>query len=177
MNTSITASAPAQLDGQALLLIEEHVRRLLEHMGFDNALVACRLSERSSLASADEIVIGLGIRIDAGEEGRLLIGTQGSHLLALQHLIRSLLRRQVSRDVYVSVDVNGYRARRERNLASLAESAARQAKSQGRTVVLRPMESADRRTVHAVLAARPDVKTESLGEEPNRRVVIKPIFL
>jgi spoIIIJ-associated protein len=164
-----------QLDSRDLALVEEHVRQLMQLMGFSEAAVACRLSERND--NTEERLLELMVKIDAGDEGRLLIGTQGSHLFALQHLVRSLLRRQFDRGVHVSVDVNGYRARRERNLVSLAESAARQAKNQGRTIVLQPMEASDRRMIHAHLAPRQDVRTESLGEEPNRRVVIKPIFL
>jgi spoIIIJ-associated protein len=172
MNT-ITKS---KLDNQDLALVEEHVRQLIQLMGFSQVLVACRASDKEG-ATETESYIELNVKIDAGEEGRLLIGTQGAHLFALQHLIRSLLRRQFSAGVCVVVDVNGYRARRERNLASLADSAARQAKSQGKTIVLRPMDASDRRIIHSHLSSWQEVRTESLGEEPNRRVVIKPVFL
>lgn len=166
------------LDGQAISLIEEHVRRLLQRMGFDQASVRGFITPGvAATEDAAEAAGTLHIAIEAGEEGRLLIGVQGSHLAALQHIIRAVLRRQIEKNVLVMVDVNGYRSRREKGLLGLAEAAARRAKMQGRTVVLRPMEASDRRAIHTALATRSDVRTESMGEEPNRRVVIRPIFL
>lgn len=165
----------AQFDTAAMELIEEHVRRFFDSMGFSSISVRCHLSREASSGEANET--GLFVGIEAGDDGKLFIGTQGANLSSLQHLIRTVLRRQLSQPVFINVDVNGYRARRERSLMGLAETAAQRAKAQGRTVVLQPMEAADRRLIHTALAARPDVKTESLGDEPNRRVVIKPIFL
>ncbi len=157
----------ALLDGATAALIEEHVRRLLSIMNFSDAKVVCTAPDDQSLV----------IDIDAGDVGSFLIGSQGSHLLAFQHLVRCLLRRQINQPVYISVDINGYRVRRERTLLGLAEETARKAQKTGRTVVLAPMPAADRRTIHSALANYKDVRTESLGEEPNRRIVVRPIFL
>lgn len=156
----------AELDMPAVTLIEEHVRRLLTMMGLAKVNVRCVVEEDT-----------LHINIEAGELGRVLIGTQGSHLLALQHVVRCLLRRQLKEEVRIVVDVNGYRARREKSLFGLAEEVARKAHHTGRTVVLQPMSAADRRTIHTALANHKDITTESLGDEPNRRVVIRPVFL
>lgn len=155
------------LDAAAIALIEEHVRRLLEVMDFGEAKVRCSV-DRDSVLHVD---------VEAGNDGRLLIGTQGYHLLALQHIVRCLLREEVQHVGFIQVDVNGYRARRERSLLGLAEEVARKAHRTGRTVVLQPMTSADRRTIHTALARHKDITTESLGEEPNRRVVVRPVFL
>jgi spoIIIJ-associated protein len=155
------------LDQPSLALIEEHVRQLLGIMGFTQVRVHCSINED-----------GLCIALEAGEASRILIGTSGAHLIALQHIIRCLLRRHLpNNEYYVRVDVNGYRSRREQTLSSLAEAVARKTQHTGRTVVLRPMPAADRRTIHTALAHRKDVRTESLGDEPNRRVVVRPIFL
>jgi spoIIIJ-associated protein len=156
-----------QLDGPAVALIEEHVRLLLATMGLEAAAVRCNLS-------GDE---ALRVTIEAGDDGRMLIGTHGIHLAALQHIVRCLLRRQIQQDVRIVVDVNGYRARRERSLLGLAEEVARKAQRTGQTVVLQPMSAADRRTIHTALATHKDIRTESLGDEPNRRVVVRPVFL
>ena len=159
-------------DEPALSLIEEHVRRLLDVMGFATASVRCTVGEKGEGRSEQ-----LLISIDAGEDSKLLIGTHGAHLAALQHVIRSLLRQQLEQPAYIILDVNGYRSRREQALATLAESAATRATRQGRTVVLKPMNSHERRMVHTTLAERSDITTESLGDEPNRRVVVKPVFI
>lgn len=153
-------------------LIEEHVRHLLAVMGFPEVRVSCAVRTVSGLQPAAHI----DIAITAGPAGRLLIGAHGAHLLALQHIVRTLLKRQLASDAHVTVDVNSYHLDRERTLQHLAEEAARKAGRTGRAILLPPMAASERRTIHASLAARPDVNTESLGAEPNRRVVVRPIF-
>lgn len=159
-------------DGQALILIEEHVRRLLDMMGFEQIIVRCATNQTDS----DQIE-RLQISIDAGPDSKLLIGTSGVHLSALQHIIRSILRRQLDKPIYINLDINGYRSRQDQLLVNAAAAAASQATRFGRTVVLKPMNAHERRLVHTALAPRSDVKTESLGQEPNRRVVVKPVFI
>lgn len=162
-------------DAASLALIEEHVRRFLNVMSFENVVVTCQ--EREYQASQAPTGSQLGILIEAGEAGKTLIGPHGAHLDALQHLLRSVLRRQLPAVTFVSVDVNGYRARHEQTLLHIAEAAAEQARHTGQTVVLQPMGSADRRFLHTTLASRSDVTTESQGSEPRRRVVVRPVFL
>lgn len=159
------------LDNQSLTLIEEHVRRLLEHLPFTQLSVRCRTG------AAGYTTPTICIDIEAGDEGKLLIGVQGASLAALQHVIRTMLRRQLAEPVFIIVDVNGYRSRREQSLLHMATVAAAKATATGRTIVLQPMAASERRAVHAALAGRTDIKTESMGDEPGRRVVIKPIFL
>lgn len=156
-----------EFDMPTVALMEEHIRFLLRTMGISAISVSCTVIEGDSLR----------VVVEAGEEGKLLIGVHGTHLLALQHVVRCLLRRHLGNDVRVLVDVNGYRARRERSLLDLAEEMARRAQRTGHSVVLRPMSASDRRTIHTALAHDKDVTTESLGDEPNRRVVVRPIFL
>lgn len=186
-------------DTTTLLLLEEHVRRLLHTMDFPTVEVRCRLVEvnptpstaaaEDSLfrnaaletpaiqprAHASDLFPHLKINIEAGDDGRRLIGMQGAHLEALQHVIRTLLRRQLTAEAHIWVDVNGYRARREEGLVHLSQQAADEAKRSGRIVELKPMAASDRRAIHTALAARRDVTTESRGEEPRRRVVIRPV--
>ena len=153
-----------------IALIEEHIRRLIVVMGFTDTKVTC--SYRTVAAQHY-----LHVSLIAGPAGRLLIGTHGAHLQALQHIVRALIKRQVREPVRITVDVNGYLASKERTLLHLAQEAARKAGRTGRAIVLPPMSAAARRTIPPTLAARQDVNTESLGEEPNRRVVVRPIFI
>jgi spoIIIJ-associated protein len=74
----------------------------------------------------------------------------------------------------IVVDVQGYRARRERQLRQLARRMADQAVKTGRRQVLEPMPANERRYIHLELRNQPDVTTESIGEEPNRKVTIIP---
>lgn len=165
----------AAIDSQTLALIEEHVRQLLNKMSFTDAAISCSCSTEAM--SSDGPAAHLRVEIQSGDTGRLLIGSGGEHLLALQHIVRCVLHRCIEQRAYITVDVNGYEARRQQNLAYLAEEEAKKAIRTGRTIVLQPMRAHDRRSVHTALANRSDVRTESLGEEPNRRIVIRPVFL
>ncbi|MFH1354249.1 MAG: R3H domain-containing nucleic acid-binding protein [bacterium] len=158
------------INHQTTALIEEHVRHLISIMGFTRIKVGCSFRD----VKGDQ---RLHIAIDAGPSGRLLIGARGAHLFALQHIVRSLMRRQLNESCRITVDVNGYLAGRERILLRLAEDAARQAGRTGQAVVLPPMVASERRTIHNSLASRQGVNTESLGDEPNRRVVVRSAFI
>lgn len=159
-----------QYDTEAIALIEEHVRRLLAAAGIGVSDVRCRVE-------ADDAKTRLSIAIEAGDDGKLLIGNQGATMAALQHVVRCVLRRQLAENVYITLDVNGYRTRRERATQELATQAAEQALAERRVIVLKPMAAHERRVVHTALAERADVATESAGEEPRRRVLIKPASL
>jgi spoIIIJ-associated protein len=74
----------------------------------------------------------------------------------------------------VLVDVEDYRGRRERQLRELAERAAARVTETGKMLQLEPMSALERRWIHLALRDHPDVVTQSIGEEPNRRVVLVP---
>jgi spoIIIJ-associated protein len=159
-------SQPA-VDSSAAILIAEHVRRLLETMGLGDAQVLCASPEESTLC----------ISVIAENTGSMLIGAQGAHLYALQHIIRCVLRKNLHPETRILLDVNGYRARRERGLVSLAEETARKAQKTGTAIELEPMNATDRRAVHTALSSHKEVRTESLGEGLARRVIVLPVFL
>ncbi len=148
-------------------LIAEHVRRLMNSMGFSDIRLTCEMPSPDAIR----------LSIAAGEQGRLLIGVQGANLDALQHIIRCVLRKHLREDVRIMVDVNGYRMRREQNLLGFAEEVARRAQKTGRPVALSPMSALDRRTIHAALSSHKEVVTESMGDGKDRRVVVRPVFL
>lgn len=107
-------------------------------------------------------------------ESRLLIGDHGSALVAFEHILRRLVRAQVSEPVRVIADINSYRVRRIELIRRLARGALQRVRRTGRAVVLEPMRPSDRRIVHVTLTEEEGVTTESLGEEPMRRVVVRP---
>ena len=107
-----------------------------------------------------------------GQDLGILIGRRGETLDALQYLTRLIVGREVERRINLIVDVEGYRARRERSLQQLAERMAERAVASGRRQVLEPMSAAERRIIHVTLRRHADVQTESIGEEENRKVTI-----
>ena len=103
-----------------------------------------------------------------------LIGRKGERLSALQHLVNLMLSKEMGGWTRVLVDVEDYRGRRERQLREIAERAARRVIETGKMLQLEPIPALERRWVHLALRDHPDVVTQSIGEEPNRRIVVLP---
>lgn len=104
----------------------------------------------------------------------LLIGKHAATLDALQEIVRSVVQRQVGERCRVIVDVEDYRKRRRAQLVSRAKDVAQRVKRTGREEELDPMNPYERKIVHDAVASLGGLETESEGEEPDRRVVIKP---
>jgi spoIIIJ-associated protein len=109
-----------------------------------------------------------------GDDLGVLIGRRAEILNALQYVVNLIVSKQVEHWVQVVIDVEGYRARRERQLRQMARRMADQALKTGRRQVLEPMTAAERRIVHLELREHPSVTTQSIGEEPSRKVTIIP---
>jgi spoIIIJ-associated protein len=102
-----------------------------------------------------------------------LIGQRGETMRALQFIVSSALQNQGFSHVRVSVDVADYKKSRAERLSKAAEEWLRQVKESGQPLHLKPMNAADRRTIHK-LAGEENLVTQSEGEGPDRHVVIKP---
>lgn len=111
----------------------------------------------------------------ASEGSAHLIGYKGKTIEAIQSTINSILQKEEEEYAKVFVEVNDYKVKKEERLKELARKMARNAVKFGRDVRLEPMSAYERMIIHTELANRTDVKTESYGEEPRRRVVIKKI--
>jgi spoIIIJ-associated protein len=109
-----------------------------------------------------------------GSDLGILIGRKAEILNALQYIVNLILGKQLEHWVQVIVDVEGYRARRERQIRQMASRMADQAIKTGKRQVLEPMPASERRLVHLELRNYPDVVTESIGEDPARKVTISP---
>lgn len=109
-----------------------------------------------------------------GEDVAILIGRAGSTLDALQYLVNVSCRRTGEITKKIIIDVEGYRKRRKAKLEKQVEQLAEKAISQNRTVELDPMNASERKIVHMALREIDGVWTESIGEGPERHVVIHP---
>ena len=139
------------------------LKELLEKMGIQSAILAAQTEE------------GLRLNIEASTDG-LLIGRRGETLDALQYLTSLYANKEKKGGDYtrITLDTEGYRARREETLRRLARKNAAQVRSTGRSITMEPMNPYERRVLHSALAEFEGVSTHSEGEEPNRRVVITP---
>jgi len=115
----------------------------------------------------------IGVNVLGNDLG-MLIGRRGDHLSQLQYLVNLLVTRRLGHWTRVSVDIEGYKRRREESLTGLAERVARQVGRSKRAVQLEPMPANERRIIHLALREDPEVGTESSGEGDLRRVTIVP---
>lgn len=113
-----------------------------------------------------------GANADEREALGALIGRKGERLSALQHIVNLMLAHRLGEWTRVLVDVEDYRGRRERQLRDVALRAAERVEETGKMLQLEPMTPLERRWVHLALRGNSAVMTQSIGEEPNRRVVI-----
>lgn len=110
----------------------------------------------------------------SGDDLGLLIGRHGATIDALQYLAAIVVNGDRRERRQVVVDAEGYRARRESALVSLADRMAQKVVREGSPVALKPMTAAERKVVHLHLKDHPRVTTASEGNEPFRAVVISP---
>ena len=125
--------------------------------------------------SAFENEEGIKLKIDSDTDG-LLIGRRGETLDALQYIVSLYENKDRKENGYrrISIDTEGYRARREDTLRRLARRNALKVAKSGRSFAMEPMNPYERRVIHSALQSFRGVTTHSEGEEPNRRVIITP---
>ncbi len=109
-----------------------------------------------------------------GNDLSVLIGRRSETLSAFQYIASLIVGKEEQQFIQLTVDVEGYRDRREKQLIQMARRMAEQVAKTGRRQTLEPMPSGERRIIHIALRDHPDVKTESTGEEPYRKVMIIP---
>lgn len=107
-----------------------------------------------------------------GDDLSILIGRKSETLNSLQYVTSLIIGKKLAKWIPLTIDVEGYRGRRERQLKQLALRMAEQAVATGRRQVLEPMPANERRIIHLALRDHPQVTTESTGEEPNRKLTI-----
>jgi spoIIIJ-associated protein len=114
------------------------------------------------------------LEIEGNDSGRV-IGKKGQTLAALQFLANRVVNRPSKRRRHVILDAEGYRARREDTLSTMARRLGKKAVEEGKIITFEPMNPQDRRVVHLALAKFPGVVTKSDGEGEARRVQIIPV--
>ena len=162
------ASAPEEELPYSRDLAEEldsakFLQELLNKMGVNGTVSAFENDE------------GIKLKIDSDTDG-LLIGRRGETLDALQYIVSLYENKDRKENGYrrISIDTEGYRARREDTLKRLARRNALKVAKSGRSFAMEPMNPYERRVIHSALQSFRGVTTHSEGEEPNRRVIITP---
>jgi len=108
------------------------------------------------------------------ENPQILIGERGQTLFEIQHLLKAILKRKIKENFYIDLDINDYKKKKIEYLKELARSVADGVALTKKEKILPSMPAYERRIIHLELASRQDVTTESIGEEPERKVVVRP---
>ena len=152
------SAAPANGKGEVARGL---VEGLLKHMG-----VRAQVTVRTG---TEPITLDI-----SGRDLGALIGWRGETLRALQSVTNVMVGRHLAEGERIIVDVERYRQRREHTVREIAMRAARQVKMTGDAITLDAMQPFERRAIHLALEGDPDVTSGSIGEEPERRVVVGP---
>lgn len=155
-------------DGDAVRITHETVEELLQRMGIQ-ARVEAHWGDVDPPGRIRPLMVNV-----SGDDLSILIGRRGETLSALQYITRLIVGKELKQPVAVVIDVEGYRARRERQLRMLARRMAEQTIETGRTMTLEPMPANERRIIHIELRENPNVDTQSIGEGDRRKVTVIP---
>ena len=118
-------------------------------------------------------------------EPKMLIGQSGSNLVDIQRLLKLILRKKLDlargldadlgeqKQFYIDLDINDYKKKKIEYLKELAKNVADEVSLSGEEKIIGPMPAYERRIIHLELQERENISCESIGEEPERSVVIK----
>jgi len=164
--------------------IEDTLKRtttdLVSRMGFNSEIeVLENIAEAESASatdSTDSLQEGSHYVVSIRSEDNLgvLIGKNGQNIRALEQVVRAISYKELPENTNFMLDINNYRKARASYVIEQAKTIANRVKESQRSEALFPMSSYERRLVHMELASFADVLTESVGNEPNRRVIVKP---
>ncbi|MDO8495559.1 MAG: R3H domain-containing nucleic acid-binding protein [bacterium] len=117
------------------------------------------------------------ISIYSPDDLSMLIGKNGQNLKAIEHITKVIAFKKAPGQINFALDINDYRKSRAKVIVKSAVEVANRVRDNKKAEALVPMSSYERRLVHIELASYPDIETESIGEEPQRRVVIRPLTI
>ncbi len=124
-----------------------------------------------NVEEVEDSTIKVSITLD---EPQVLIGENGKTLSCVQHLFNKVIKRKLDKDLFVDLDINDYKAKKTSYLKEIAKSYADDVALTGQPKEFKSMNAYERRIIHLELQNRIDVSTESLGQDPDRRIVVKP---
>ena len=141
------------------------VKKIIGFMNLD-----CQVEIHEESGSESKAML---VSVYTPDNVRFIIGKNGQNLKAFEHLIRAMLMKNQDFQNII-IDINDYKKSRASFVVEAAKQAVSRVRNTQKAEVLIPMSAYERRIVHMELASYPDVATESIGDEPQRRIVIKP---
>ncbi|MFC1629963.1 protein jag [Patescibacteria group bacterium] len=150
------------LNNLEVKIVEETVKEFFDRMGFEVDIKVNDFDDKT-----------LPIELTT-EDPKILIGEGGRTLAEAQHILKALLVKKLKTVFFVNLDINEYKKKKYQYLRESARVAADEVALSKKEKSLSPMGPAERRVVHLELAERKDVFSESIGQEPERKIIIKP---
>jgi len=160
---------------------QEWLRLLLQLMGVPSEVKAELETPIQGSNSPQEEPDSYWLTIDetnlTDEQIGVLIGADGNVLDAIQYLANASLNLNQTQEQQASytVELDGYRVRRQAEIQQIAENAAQDARASGQEVEIKSLSSAERRQVHTFMKNFPDLETFSKGKEPHRHLVVRQV--
>ena len=163
----IEKSKPIKTSKEELEKGKERVKKFL-----DNFVSECEGLEYKIEEDYDDSFIKVDIN---GKDAKTLIGYRGDVLNAFQVILNSIANKNSNEKIRVILNVSNYREKREKALEELADKVSKTVLRTGKSITLEPMMAYERKIIHSRLQNNKKVKTFSVGEEPNRKIVISKI--
>lgn len=156
-----------QKDAKVLIKVNEDenagvvafVTELLKHMGV----------EATAEITLEENIMKINL---SGEGMGIVIGRRGETLDAVQHIVQLYVNKTFEKFYKVRIDTEDYRAKREEALINLANGMAKRVLRTRKEIILEPMKAYERRIIHTALQGYNKIKTYSIGDEPNRKIIV-----
>ena len=148
--------------------IQKIIKDIFQIIGFHEPEISIRMDN----SLKDKEIINIDISVSP-KEADYFIKEKGEGLSALQHIVRLLVYKNFPSRPFLLLDINHYNEGRKNELIELALKAAKKVRRTKKTVILEPMPANERRIIHLQLAEQPDIVTESIGQEPERKVMIR----
>lgn len=165
--TTTTTTSTTEASDEDLLVREgdiagDYIERLLDLLDYDGDIDLDVEGDRAIVAVV-------------GRDLTKLVGSQGETLEALQELVRLAVHQKTGNRTRLMLDIGGWRARRRRDLTDLGQRTAKQVVADGAEVRMDAMTPFERKIVHDAVASVEGARSESEGDEPERRVVVLPV--
>lgn len=153
-------ATPQEKDDAAIQTALQYIESIADQMGASPVQVYVKQDKQQVTFTIDT------------EKAGIVIGRHGKVLNALQSLVQAIIHKEADSKLFVVVDTEDYRIRRENTLKKLAEKTASRVMKTKRSVTLEPMPAHERKIIHHFLGKNAQIQTHSEGKEPHRYLVV-----
>lgn len=148
--------------------IKNLIKNIFKNMGFNEPEIEIK---KDNLRK-DREIINASLQIHP-KDAEWFLRDKGEGLDALERLIRVSVAKSTDAYPFILLDINNHKEARKNELIELAVDIAKKVRRSKKAVILEPMPAYERRVIHLKLAEQPDIVTESIGEEPERKIVVR----